>query len=195
MLIQIDIRYLDKKSVVRFNKIQNKVMRCYLKALKSSPIIISESDYLPNIFVIPFVREVVLNNKGIYVFNEAMPDPLEERHWAIFPSLQFLEIIEEKFVTACFAHELAHILDFTKNPNIFEELRKKHKNNLLDIGQELELRAREEYEKFREPVKSWLYELDEGKERNRNKIIESCPEIRKFKDFNEFQKYLKSIQS
>jgi len=195
MLIDIDSLYLDKDSVARFKKVLSKIKNSYLDALTSSPIIVPKSDYLPKIYVIPFVRKVVLPDREIFVFNEVFPDPLEEKHRAFFLSLPFLEAIEAKYVTAIIAHEFAHLIDFARHPNRIKELWEKHKGNAGLVHNELDQKATEYYRRFKEPVKTWLYELDEVPTKNRilNQVIESDAEVREFKDYiNEFPQYLKS---
>lgn len=196
MQIEISTRYLDKDSVARFKKVQSKTTGCYQEALRSSPIIFSESEYLPKIYVVPFVRKVVLPDSEIYVFNEVLPDPMEEKYSGIFPSLPFLEVIEAKFVTAILAHELTHIIDFVRCPNRIKGLWEKHGGNARLTHLELDQKVAEEYyEHFKEPVKTWLHELDEEANKTRilNQIIKSGAKVREFKDIHEFRQYLKSI--
>lgn len=195
MLIEIDTRYLDKDSLVRFKKVQNKVEKCYQDALRSSPINFSKSEYLPKIYVIPFVRKIVLPDSEIFVFNEVLRDPLENKYRAFFPSLPFLEVIESKFITAIFAHELAHLIDFARCPNRTKELWEKHRGNARLTHRELDQKAEECYKHFKEPVRTWLHELDEESNKNSilNQILKNGAEIRDFKGIYEFQQFLKSI--
>lgn len=195
MLIEIDTRYLDKDSLFRFKKVQNKVEKSYQDALSSSPINFSKSEYLPKIYVIPFVRKVVLPDSKIFVFNEVLPDASEKKRYAIFPSLPFLEVIESKFITAIFAHELCHIIDFARYPNRTKELWKKHKGNARLTHRELDNKAEEYYKHFKEPVRTWLHELDEESNKNStlNQILKSGAEVRDFKGIYEFQQFLKSM--
>jgi len=189
--------YLDKGSVARFKKVQGKLESCYQHALGSSPINISRSDYIPKVYVVPFVRKVVLPDREIFVFNEVLPDPFDREHNAFILSLPFLEIIQEKFVTANFAHEFAHLIDFTEHQTRIGELRKKHKDNAGLIYTELEQKIAEYYERFKEPVRTWLHELDEESNKTRiyNQIIESGVEIREFHGIYEFSEYLKTANS
>ena len=195
MHIEISTRYLDKDSVARFLEVQSKTKDCYQEALRSSPINFSEAEYLPKIYVIPFVRKVVLPDSEIFVFNEVLPDPLEEKYRGFFPSLPFLEVIEAKFITAILAHELAHLVDFARYPNRIKKLWEKHKGNARLTHQELDQKASEYYKHFKEPVRTWLHELDKETNKTRilNQIIKSGAEIREFKGIHEFQQYLKSI--
>jgi len=198
MQIEISTRYLDKDSIARFDKVKSKTENCYLEALRSSPINFLESEYLPRIYVIPFVRKVILPDRWIFVFNEVLPDPLEEKYKAFFPSLPFLEVIEPKFVIANFAHELAHVIDFAVKPNRIEELWKKHKGNARLVHEELEQKISEEYYgRFKEPAKTWLYELDEESNKNRvlNQINESGAEVREFRGIYAFGQFLKSPET
>ena len=196
MLIEVNTQYLDKDSLVKFKKIQSKVEKSYQVTLRSSPKNFSNSEYLPKIYVIPFVRKVVLPDTNIFVFNEVLPDPLESRYSAFFPSLLFLEIIESKFITAIFAHELAHLIDFERCPNRTQEVWEKHRGNARLAHQELDQKAEECYKYFKEPVKTWLNELDQKSNKNSilNQILKSDGEIREFKGINKFSQFLKSIQ-
>jgi len=140
-------------------------------------------------------EKIVLPDREIFVFNEVFPDPFEEKHVAFFISLLFPEVIEAKFVTAIFAHEFAHLIDLTRHPNRIKELWEKYKGNVGLIYNEFDQKATEYYRHFKEPVKSWLYELDEVPNKNRilNQVIESDAEVREFKDYiHEFPQYLKS---
>ena len=193
--IEISSRYLNENSLARFKKIENKVKNSYQDSLRCFPIYLSELEYLPKIYVIPFVRKVVLPDSEIFVFNEVLPDPYEEKYQAFFPSLPFLEIIEAKFITANFAHELAHFIDFFINPNRVKELWEKNRGNVRLTYQELDQKVSEEYSKnFKEPVRTWLYELDEKSNKTRilDQIIRSEAEIREFNGIHEFEQYLKS---
>jgi len=194
MLIEINTRYLNKDLVNRFGKVQGKVMNSYQEVLRSSPINFSKSEYLPKIYVIPFVRKVVLKEAEIFIFNEVYIDPLEEKYWAFFLSLPFLEVVDKKFVSAILAHELAHLIDFAQHPSRIAESWEKHRGSVRLTHQELDQNAREYYRHFKEPVKTWLYELDAESNKIMEQVIKSGAEVREFKDYiQEFPQYLKSI--
>lgn len=193
MEIEINTRFLDEGNIAKFEKIKGKVNDCYRRALTTSQINFSKSDYLPRLYIIPFVRKVVLKDRHIYVFNEILEDPLDKRYYAIFPSQSFLEIIEPKFITAILAHELAHIIDYMKFPNRVKELWKEYNGNAGLVHQELDQTiAVTYYPLFKEPVRTWLNELDEksNKDAILDRIIKSKAEIREFKGIFEFSHYL-----
>jgi len=195
MQIEINSKYLKGDSLVRFKKVESKVRDCYEKSLRCSPINFSESEYLPKIYVIPFIRKVVLPDSEIFVFNEVLPDPHEEKYKAFFLSLPFLEVIESKFITANLAHELAHLIDFSVNPNRTKEIWIKNKGDARLAHQEVDQKASEYYRYFKEPVRTWLNELDKKSNKNRilDQILRSRAEIREFRGIYEFQQYLRSI--
>jgi hypothetical protein len=196
MHVEINTKYLSENSLARFKEIESKVTDCYQHSLRCSPINFPGSEYLPKIYVVPFVRRVVLPDGEVFVFNEVLPDPYEAKYRAFFSSLPFLEIIEAKFITAIFAHELAHLMDFSINPNRDKELWEKNRGDARLTHQDIDQKASEYYKHFREPAKAWLYELDE--QSNKIKIFEqvkkSNAEIREFKGIHEFPQYIESFK-
>ena len=107
--------------------------------------------------------------------------------------MPFLELIESKFITANLAHELAHLIDFARCPNRTEALWKKHKGNARLTHRELEQKAEEYYKYFKEPVRTWLYELDEESNKNMilNQILRTNADVKEFNGIYEFQQFLK----
>lgn len=186
MLIEIDVRYLDKKDLARFLQIKNAVETSYREALSGLTV---DIPYTPRLYIIPFLRRLVSEGKYKFAWNSLGPDPWLPKKLAIFPSLPFLERAHPRHIVDTLAHELAHLLYTIQTPI----LPIKKTNSLRKIDLVMEERLRSVFRCFKEPLRSRLrtWEAMSRDPEFTNPIISDAP-FRTFTSHGQFFRYLKS---
>lgn len=188
--IEIDIRYLGKNDLARFLKIREIVETSYREALSSLSVYIP---YIPKLYIIPFLQRIVSEGKQKFVWNALGSDPWEPTKLAIFPSLPFLERVSQKHIVTSLAHELAHLLDATRTPSLHK---RKKKDSIRKIDIEMEKRARTMFQHFKEPLRSWLLEMEATpRDPDFVKTITFNAFYQTFTSYDQFDRYLKSKSS
>lgn len=186
-LVEIDVRYLGENDLPRFLKIREIVETSYEQAVSHLTINIP---YVPRLYIIPFLKQIVSEGKKKLTWNTLRRDPWEAGKYAIITSLPFLVRANWKHIVTSFAHELAHLLDLARAPDIEKKMKGK---TMRKIDLEMEKRVQDMFRYFKEPLRSWLVNWNAtSNDPDFIEIIKSNAAFQIITSYRQFGRYLKS---
>lgn len=113
--IIIDTKCLNTAQKKRFEKHSDKLMNVYQRALQGLKDI-NYMPYFPKVYVIAVLQRIISGRKYKWVWNNLGTDPWNTKHLALFPSLPFIERINDRYLTMSFIHEFVHLIQYLHSP-------------------------------------------------------------------------------
>jgi hypothetical protein len=133
--IDIDTRCLSSSEKVRFENHYSKVENAYNKALNGI-VDIKVLPYIPKIYIVAVLQKLISGDRYSWAWNMIGTDIWNIKYFAMFPSLPFIERVEEKHLTMSFIHELNHLFqDHYSSEYELRKLLELRKTSIIDFDE------------------------------------------------------------